>query len=221
VPARRGSRLSMRRRSGSSRTAPPATRSPGARVKRASSPAISSRSCRRRWRGSRRRGGRRRHGGGATVPAIEVVSTSPEETEALGAALGRAARGGELLRPIGQPGARQDCFGPRLAGGLGIHPAHVPSPSFPIATEYRGGRLPLTHVDLYRLERPHDEEPLLRDALYGAGVAAVEWFDRLAIAPDDEVLLITLRFTTGEGRAIRLDPRGERRRVLLARAGLP
>jgi len=43
----------------------------------------------------------------------------------------------------------------------------------------------------------------LRDALYGAGVAAVEWFDRLAPVPDDEVLLITLRFTTGEGEAYR------------------
>jgi len=155
------------------------------------------------------------------VPAIEVVTTSPEETEALGAALGRAARGGELLGLVGELGAGKTCFVRGLAAGLGIDPAHVHSPSFTIATEYRGGRVPLTHVDFYRLERPHDEEPLLRDALYGAGVAAVEWFDRLAIAPDDEVLLITFRFTTGEGRAIRLDPRGERHRMLLARAGLP
>ena len=60
----------------------------------------------------------------------------------------------------------------------------------------------------------------MRDALYGAGVAAVEWFDRLAPVPDDEVLLITLRFTTGEGRAIEFAPRGERHRALLERAVL-
>jgi len=150
-----------------------------------------------------------------------VVSASPEETEALGAALGRAARGGELLGLVGELGAGKTCLVRGLAAGLGIDPAHVHSPSFTIATEYRGGRLPLTHVDLYRLERPDDEEPLLRDALYGAGVAAVEWFDRLAAAPEDEALLITFRFATGEGRAIRLEARGERHRVLLARAGLP
>src|SRR5205823_6238730 len=106
------------------------------------------------------------------------------------------------------------------AAGLGIDPANVHSPTFTIATEYRGGRLPLTHVDLYRLERPQDEEPLLRDALYGVGVAAVEWFDRLAAAPDDEVLLITFRFTAGEGRVIELTPRGPQHRALLERAVL-
>ena len=152
--------------------------------------------------------------------ATEVATASPEETEALGAALGRAARGGELLGLIGELGAGKTCLVRGLAAGLGIDPARVHSPSFTIATEYRGGRLPLTHVDLYRLARPDDEEPLLRDALYGAGVAAVEWFDRLAPVPDDEVLLITLRFTTGEGRAIEFAPRGERHRALLERAVL-
>jgi len=154
------------------------------------------------------------------VRATEVATASPEETEALGAALGRAARGGELLGLVGELGAGKTCLVRGLAAGLGIDPAHVHSPSFTIATAYRGGRLPLTHVDLYRLARPDDEEPLLRDALYGAGVAAVEWFDRLA-APDDEVLLITFRFTPGEGRAIELTPRGARHRALLERAVLP
>jgi len=152
------------------------------------------------------------------VPGIEVVSASPEETEALGAGLGRAARGGELLGLVGELGAGKTCLVRGLAAGLGIDPANVHSPSFTIATEYRGGRLPLTHVDLYRLERPRDEEPLLRDALYGAGVAAVEWIDRLPLAPDDELLLVTLRFTSGEGRAIHLDARGARHREFLERA---
>ena len=148
----------------------------------------------------------------------EIETASPEETEALGAALGRAARGGELLGLVGELGAGKTCLVRGLAAGLAIDPARVHSPSFTIVTEYRGGRLPLTHVDLYRLERPHDDEPFLRDALYGAGVAAVEWFDRLPPAPGDELLLVTFRFTTGEGRAIRLEARGTRHRELLDRA---
>src|SRR5947207_4108502 len=195
-------------------------RSPRGRARLASSRATSSPSCPRPSSACRRQPGPRRRAGEATVQARETTTASPEETEALGAALGRAARGGELLGLVGELGAGKTCLVRGLAAGLGIDPAPFHSPSFTIATEYRGGRLPLTHVDLYRLARPDDEEPLLRDALYGAGVAAVEWFDRLAPVPDDEVLLITLRFTTGEGRAIEFAPRGERHRALLERAVL-
>ncbi len=103
-----------------------------------------------------------------------------------------------------------------LARGLGIDPERVHSPSFTIVTEYPGGRLPLAHVDLYRLEAPGDQAPFLRDVLYGEGVAAVEWFDRLGPAAGDEALLVTLRFAPGGGRAIRLEARGARHERLLA-----
>jgi tRNA threonylcarbamoyladenosine biosynthesis protein TsaE len=156
------------------------------------------------------------------MQGTEVATASPEETEALGAALGRAAQGGELLGLVGELGAGKTCLVRGLAAGLGIDPARVHSPSFTIVTEYRGGRLPLTHVDLYRLERPHDDELFLRDAFYGEGVAAVEWFDRLLPAAGDELLIVTLRFTASEGRAIHLEARGARHRELLesARAAL-
>ena len=151
------------------------------------------------------------------MPGIELETSSPEETEALGSALGRTARGGELLGLVGELGAGKTCLVRGLAAGLGIDPAHVHSPSFTIATEYRGGRLPLTHVDLYRLERPQDEELFFRDAFYGPGVAAVEWFNRLPPGWGHDLLLVTLCFTSGEGRAIHLDARGARHRELLER----
>ena len=62
---------------------------------------------------------------------------------------------------------------------------------------------------------PLDQAPFLRDVLYGEGVAAVEWFDRLGESAGDEALLITLRFAAGGGRAIRLEARGARHERLL------
>ena len=91
------------------------------------------------------------------MPAREIATASAEETEALGAALGRAAQGGELLGLIGELGTGKTCLVRGLAAGLGIDPEHVHSPTFVIVHEHHGGRLVLQHVDLYRLERPSDD----------------------------------------------------------------
>jgi tRNA threonylcarbamoyladenosine biosynthesis protein TsaE len=155
------------------------------------------------------------------VAARELVSRGPEETEALGEALGRAAGGRELLGLIGDLGAGKTCFVRGLARGLGIDPTSVHSPTFTIVTEYRGGRLVLQHVDLYRLERPLDDELFFRDVLYGDGVAAVEWFDRLLPAAGDEVLVVTLGYAarhTPDERVVRFEARGPRHRGWLAAA---
>jgi tRNA threonylcarbamoyladenosine biosynthesis protein TsaE len=148
----------------------------------------------------------------------EVTTRAPEETEAVGAALGRAARGGELLGLVGDLGTGKTCLVRGLAAGLDVDSTRVHSPSFVIVTEYAGGRLPLHHVDLYRLERPLDDELSLREVLYGEGVAAVEWFDRLLPAAGDEVLLATFGWDGDDRRIIRFEPRGPRHAAWLARA---
>jgi tRNA threonylcarbamoyladenosine biosynthesis protein TsaE len=150
--------------------------------------------------------------------SLEIETASPQETEAIGAALGRAVEGRELLGLIGDLGTGKTCFVRGLATGLGIDPDHVHSPSFTLVNEYGGGRLDLTHVDLYRLERPLDDELFFRDVLYGEGVAAVEWFDRLLPAAGDDVLLIHFRWLDGERRSIEISAHGERHRRLLTRA---
>src|SRR5262252_3202345 len=122
----------------------------------------------------------------------EVQTGSPAETEALGERLGATADGGELVGLEGELGAGKTCFVRGLARGLGIDPDAVASPTFVIATEYRGGRLPLHHVDLYRLEPPLADTLFLREVLHGAGVAAVEWFDRVRPHVRDEVLEVSL-----------------------------
>lgn len=155
------------------------------------------------------------------MAAREIETGSPEETEAVGEALGRTAGGGELVGLVGDLGAGKTCFVRGLARGLGVDSTAVHSPTFTIATEYGGGRLPLTHVDLYRLERPRDDELFFRDVLYGEGVAAVEWFDRLLPAAGDEVLVVTLGYAgrdLPEARVIRLEAQGTRHRQWLERA---
>jgi len=144
------------------------------------------------------------------VPVREIETSSPEETEALGAALGRTATGGELLGLVGELGTGKTCLVRGLAAGLGIDPEHVHSPTFVIVHEHHGDRLVLQHVDLYRLERVGDDEPLLREVLYGPGVAAVEWFDRLPAQAGEEALIVTLRHAAGDRRVIAIEARGER-----------
>jgi tRNA threonylcarbamoyladenosine biosynthesis protein TsaE len=100
------------------------------------------------------------------------------DMRAFGEALGRAARAGDRFLLEGPLGAGKTTFVQGLARGLGIT-TPVSSPTFVIETQYPG-RLTLYHVDLYRLERI---EPALlgelEEHLFGDGIAAVEWAERL------------------------------------------
>src|SRR6266436_3218616 len=100
---------------------------------------------------------------------------------ALGTALGRVAVAGDRFLLEGPLGAGKTTFVQGLAAGLDV-PTPVSSPSFVIENQYRG-RLLLYHVDLYRLERVEPELwQSLEEHLYGEGVTAVEWAERL---PDE------------------------------------
>jgi tRNA threonylcarbamoyladenosine biosynthesis protein TsaE len=114
------------------------------------------------------------------TPLVLRVPT-PDDMRRLGSALGRVAEGGDRLLLDGPFGAGKTTFVQGLARGLGVATL-VGSPSFVIETQYRG-RLTLYHIDLYRLERiEHELLESLEEHLFGDGVAAVEWAERL---PDD------------------------------------
>jgi tRNA threonylcarbamoyladenosine biosynthesis protein TsaE len=152
------------------------------------------------------------------VRVHEVQTARPEDTERLGERLGRAARGGELIGLVGDLGAGKTCLVRGLARGLALDPERITSPTFIVVAEHRGGRLTLQHVDLYRLESWSADEPLLREVLWGDGVAVVEWFDRLGDAAGAEFLRVSIDFDAGEGRRVRLEAVGPRHESLLARA---
>ncbi len=110
-----------------------------------------------------------------------VFSLSDDETFDLGRSLGRSLHGGELILLEGDLGLGKTTFTKGLAAGIGIDPDTVSSPSFTLVHEYRDGRLPMFHVDLYRLEQPDDEMGTLgiEEILAAGGVVVVEWGERL------------------------------------------
>ena len=122
-----------------------------------------------------------------------VISKSPEETFALGELWGREARRGWVIGLSGDLGAGKTQLVKGLARGLGST-ARVHSPTFALLNEYAGGREPLFHLDLYRLNDANDvlgaglEEYLINPA----GVAVVEWVERWQpVAPGQNTRLIT------------------------------
>lgn len=109
-------------------------------------------------------------------------TTSEAETRAIAAALAPSLTPGAVVLLSGDLGAGKTAFVRGLAEGLGIDPEEVTSPTFTLVHEYRGGRLPLIHVDLYRLDRAELDEIGLDQDLAAEGVTAVEWSERLTRA---------------------------------------
>ena len=106
-------------------------------------------------------------------------SHSEDETRAIAARVAAALTPGAVLLLSGDLGAGKTAFTKGLAEGLGIDPGEVTSPTFTLVHEYRGGRLPLIHVDLYRLDRVDLDDIGLDQDLAAGGVTAVEWAERL------------------------------------------
>ncbi len=118
------------------------------------------------------------------------ISHSPAETEALGETWGRAAVSGLVIGLAGDLGAGKTQLTKGIARGLGIV-ARVHSPTFTLVNEYRGGRLPLFHVDLYRLDSPEQIASAgLEEYFNPAGVSVVEWIDKV-FAPGAKTRLPT------------------------------
>ncbi len=126
-----------------------------------------------------------------------IVSGSDTETEAIGASLAARLQAGARVLLYGDLGAGKTAFVRGLAIGLGIDADEVSSPTFTLVQEYRGGRLPLFHVDLYRLA-PGEVDDLGLDALAAGGVLAIEWAERMP-RPDAGAIHVHLEHA-GEDR---------------------
>jgi tRNA threonylcarbamoyladenosine biosynthesis protein TsaE len=139
---------------------------------------------------------------------IMIPSGSPETTFHLGETLGRAAIGGEVIGLSGPLGVGKTVFVKGLAKGLGVTDSYVSSPTF-ILVHPHEGRLPLYHIDLYRLEKGSDAEAIgLEEYLEGNGVAAIEWAEKGAHFLPAARLLIHLHHKEGDRREIFLTASG-------------
>jgi tRNA threonylcarbamoyl adenosine modification protein YjeE len=127
---------------------------------------------------------------------VTHVTSSEAETQTVAAAMAASLEPGAILLLHGDLGAGKTAFVRGLASGLGIDPDTVSSPTFTIVLEYRGGRLPLFHADLYRLGSGEVDDLGLDQLGADEGVVAIEWAERLPRALPDAW---HIRLAHGEG----------------------
>jgi tRNA threonylcarbamoyladenosine biosynthesis protein TsaE len=132
------------------------------------------------------------------------------QTRDFGARLGEAAAAGDLLLLRGAFGAGKTTLVQGIAAGLGVRD-YVTSPSFTLINEYRAGRVPIYHIDLFRLERLDPElEQAVQSAEEDAGLTIVEWPDILPPDLKEGGLRIDMEITGDEERSIVLHVGGTR-----------
>ena len=124
---------------------------------------------------------------------MEFWTQSPEETEALGAALASSLRPGQVVAFRGPLGAGKTAFTRGLARGLGVT-GPVTSPTYTIVNEYTDGRMPLFHFDMYRLGSSEELYEIgWEDYLARGGVCAVEWSEIVADALEEPCIRVDIR----------------------------
>ena len=132
---------------------------------------------------------------------MQFITTSPAETEAVGAALAKILTPGTVLAYRGDLGAGKTAFTRGLARGLGCTDM-VTSPTYTIVNEYLSGRLPLFHFDMYRLRSSDDLWDIgWDDYLDRGGVCAVEWSENVDDAMENAIF-VTIEKTGEDSRRI-------------------
>jgi tRNA threonylcarbamoyladenosine biosynthesis protein TsaE len=138
---------------------------------------------------------------------LEHTLPTPEDTRALGAGLAGLLRAGDLLVLVGPLGAGKTALTQGIGAGLGVGDP-VTSPTFVIARVHTGGRLPLVHVDAYRLGSVADVDDLDLDASAEESVTVVEWGQGLVEQLADEHLEVRLDRSDDDVRTAVLVPHG-------------
>ncbi|NWF53984.1 MAG: tRNA (adenosine(37)-N6)-threonylcarbamoyltransferase complex ATPase subunit type 1 TsaE [Syntrophaceae bacterium] len=142
---------------------------------------------------------------------FEIVTDSPEQTQRLGERLGEILSGGVLIALMGDLGAGKTLLTKGIAGGLGVDdPGEVTSPTFVLVNEYRG-RVPVYHLDLYRLESFSEVEEIGWDEwIDGPGVTLVEWADKIEADLPGERLEVRLQWAGEKKRRLLFCGRGRK-----------
>ncbi|MBU6423660.1 MAG: tRNA (adenosine(37)-N6)-threonylcarbamoyltransferase complex ATPase subunit type 1 TsaE [Chloroflexota bacterium] len=133
-----------------------------------------------------------------------------DETEALGERIGCAAEAGDVVALWGELGSGKTTLVRGIARGLGVPEHAVTSPTFVIVHEHDDGRLPLFHIDLYRLAPGDTPSTGWDEALLSGGVTAIEWPDRVARWLPPDRLDVRLLSRGGDEREILLEATGPR-----------
>jgi len=128
-----------------------------------------------------------------------LLLKNEEDTRALGLRISEALEPGDIVALVGDLGTGKTALTKYIAEGLGIR-EEINSPTFTIVKEYRSGRLPLYHFDVYRLG---SGEELLdigaEEMLEGDGACVIEWADIVADVLPDDAMAIRLEYAANEG----------------------
>ena len=135
---------------------------------------------------------------------MEFITHSPEQTEAVGAALGKLLQPGAVIAYQGDLGAGKTAFTRGVALGLGARES-VTSPTYTIVNEYLSGKYPLFHFDMYRLASSDDLFDIgWEDYLDRGGICAVEWSENVANAMEGAII-VTIEKLGEDSRKITLE----------------
>ena len=136
---------------------------------------------------------------------MEFFSFSPKETENFAYNFAKTLQGGEVIAFLGGMGMGETHFTRGLAKGLGFT-GDISSPTFAIVNEYRGGRLPLFHFDMYRIESWEDLDTSgFFDYMEENGVIAAEWSENIDGALPENTIYVTLEATGENSRKITVE----------------
>lgn len=131
----------------------------------------------------------------------KITMNSRRATVSLGEKLAKYLQAGDVIVLNGDLGAGKTTFTKGIAAGLGI-PDMVKSPTFTIIREYQSGRLPLYHMDVYRLENGGGEDLGLEEYFDGDGVCVVEWAEYVADELPEDFLVIHFKRTDDENKRV-------------------
>ena len=148
---------------------------------------------------------------------IELVSSGPARTRAIGEAVGSVASAGYVVLLNGPLGAGKTCLTQGILRGLGSDD-HARSPTFVLVAEHEA-RLTLYHIDLYRTDGASDVEGLgIEEYLWGDGVCVIEWAEKAWGLYPPEHLLVELSHLDETSRRIVVTAHGRRYREALSAA---
>jgi tRNA threonylcarbamoyladenosine biosynthesis protein TsaE len=131
----------------------------------------------------------------------KLVSSSPEATEELGERIARYLRPGAVLALRGGLGSGKTCLAKGIARALGVRET-LTSPTYTIISEYRG-KVPLYHIDAWRLSGDEDfEHTGAPELLGGDGIAVIEWSERVSRSLPEDVITVSIEITGPKERLI-------------------
>ena len=134
---------------------------------------------------------------------MDKITNSAEETILAGEKLGKTLKPGDIVALSGNLGSGKTTFTKGIGKGLGVKDSkRINSPTFVLIKEYKG-RIPLYHLDLYRLDGLQEIENLaIEEYIYGCGITVIEWAEKIKGLLPEKRILVKFKAMSGDKREV-------------------